>query len=215
MGEVWKIFWHLEWLFVNFSDTLESWEECSATEEPVLSCTRPLCHVGEIEGYAHSIWSCLDNLCIFRFFLFCILEILIWSLQGHWVCMYKQDTGLWRTVAFDLWKPRVYECMLLWKSWIAKIICSGLERHLTDYVQVHTCVFHYLIALGEWCLRWQIYLLKAKLFGWQDYRMPEGDRDQMLREKERECVMCRKQGEAIKPAGKSRLKCGSNLFCWS
>lgn len=46
---------------------------------------------------------------------------------------------------------------------------------MTDYVQVHTCVFHYLIALGDWCLSWQIYLLKAKLFGWQDYRMPEGE----------------------------------------
>lgn len=46
---------------------------------------------------------------------------------------------------------------------------------MTDYVQVHTCVFRYLIALGDWCLSWQIYLLKAKLFGWQDYRMPEGE----------------------------------------
>lgn len=44
-----------------------------------------------------------------------------------------------------------------------------------DYVQVHTCVFHYLIALGDWCLSWQIYLLKAKLFGWQAFRMPEGE----------------------------------------
>lgn len=54
----------------------------------------------------------------------------------------------------------MYECMLLWKPQIAKIICSGLERYLTDYVQVHTCVFHYLTALGGWCLSWQIYLLK-------------------------------------------------------
>lgn len=118
-------------------------------------------------------------------------------------------------MSFDLWKPRVCECMLLWKPRVAKVVRSGLERHLTDYVQVHTCVFHYLIALGDWCLSWQIYLLKAKLFGWQDYRMPEGERDQMLREKKRERVMCRKHGEAIKPAGKSRLKCGSNLFYWA
>lgn len=131
------------------------------------------------------------------------------EIAGSLVCMYIQDTGLWRTMAFDLQKPRVYECMLLWKPQIAKIICSVLERHLTDHMQVHTCVFHYLIALGDWCLSWQIYLLD-----WQDYKIPERERDQMLREKETEHVMCRKHGEAIKPAGKSRLKCGSNLFCW-
>lgn len=51
----------------------------------------------------------------------------------------------------------------------------------------------------------------ADILGWQDYKIPE--RDQMLREKEAERVMHRKHGEAIKPAGKSRLKCGSNLFC--
>lgn len=37
----------------------------------------------------------------------------------------------------------------------------------------------------------------------------------MLRAKERERVMCRKRGEAIKPAGKNRLECGSSLFCWA
>lgn len=33
----------------------------------------------------------------------------------------------------------------------------------------------------------------------------------MLRATERECVMCRKHGEAIKPAGKNRLEYGSNF----
>lgn len=131
----------------------------------------------------------------------------MWKLQGHWfVCTYKtQDSEEpWRLIFAN----RVHECMLLWKPRVAKIVCSVLERHLTDYMQVHTCVFHYLIGLGDWCLSWQIHLL-----GWQDYKIPE--RDQMLREKETEHVMRRKHGEAIKPAGKSRLKYGSSLFCWA
>jgi len=45
--------------------------------------------------------------------------------------------------------------------------------------------------------------------------MPEGERDQMPREKERERIMCGKHGEAIKPAGTSRLKCGSSLLYWA
>lgn len=84
---------------------------------------------------------------------------------------------------------------------------------MTDYVQVHTCVFHYLIALGDWCLSWQIYLLKAKLFGWQDYRMPEGKSPNAESKREGTCNV--QKGEAVKPAGKNRLEYGSNLFCWA
>lgn len=52
---------------------------------------------------------------------------------------------------------------------IEETICVGVSKPLTDYMQALAHVFHYLIALGDCCLSWQINLLKAKLVCWQDY----------------------------------------------
>lgn len=158
------------------------WKECSAMEESVLSCRRLLPNWRNWRIYLiHMKFSALtpyEVLCT-KTFLFLSFSFFI-SLDVNMEIAGSLGLSIQtreRTLeSHGIWSLKtMYECMLPWKPQIAKIICSGLERYLTDYVQVHTCVFHYLIALGDWCLSWQIHLLKAKLFGWQDYRMPEGE----------------------------------------